>query len=200
MDELLEKFAEVPKQQRFAALIAVLFALVGAYYYMFYETQSADLEFLQGELSKKQSTRSDKENKAQNKAMYIAKNNEAQKKLEEAASKLPDTADVASLLAQLGNRGQQSGLAIREFNPGKEKVGGNFAELPFSLQIKGSYHEVGVFVDSLSKLERIMNVTDLKLSKPKTEGGKIRLDGSMTVKTYRFLSDKEKNKGKKKKK
>jgi type IV pilus assembly protein PilO len=55
------------------------------------------------------------------------------------------------------------------------------------MRVNGSYHEIAVFLDRLSKMPRIVNVTDLNMTKPRIENKKIVLDSEYLATTYRFL-------------
>ena len=106
-------------------------------------------------------------------------------------AKLPDSADVPQLLAQLGGRARQTGLAIDEFKPLDEKIKDFYAEIGFKMKARGSFHEVAMFSDSLIKLDRIINVSNLKLERPEDKNSKVVVSSSFDVKTYRFVGKKK---------
>jgi type IV pilus assembly protein PilO len=41
---------------------------------------------------------------------------------------------------------------------------GFYAEVPIEIRVEGEYHTLGMFLDRVSKLERIVNVADLKIA------------------------------------
>jgi type IV pilus assembly protein PilO len=53
--------------------------------------------------------------------------------------------------------------------------------------VAGSYHEIGNFIDSIGKLDRIINVTDISMTNPKTQNQKIIVQSKFNIKTYRFV-------------
>ena len=63
---------------------------------------------------------------------------------------------------------------------------GFYAEIGFDMAVKGSFHEIATFIDSISQLQRIVNVTDLTMSTPVQQNSKIVVNSTFKVKTYRF--------------
>jgi type IV pilus assembly protein PilO len=59
------------------------------------------------------------------------------------------------------------------------------------MELVGSYHEVAMFFDRLSKLGRIVSVHNVSVSEPDVRGGKVYLTVSAEAVTYRFLTAEE---------
>ena len=197
MDEWVEKYAEVPQRQRLMLVGLIVVGLPAVHYFIFYSGQEVRLNGVTRQLGQQESIRNEKKSVAQNREQYEAKLAELQRKLDEARTKLPDRAEVPALLAELGNRGQEIGLEILEFNPLAEETKGFYAEIGFQMRVRGSYHEVAMFLDAIGRMDRIVNVTDLRLTEPEAQNAKIVVAGAFDVKTYRFLSaDEEKGAGK----
>ena len=82
----------------------------------------------------------------------------------EVASKLlPEEREVAALLRQVTLVGRQSGVEFHLFRPGNPIPGEVYAEAPVQVQVAGGYHQVGTFLSEVANLERIVNVSNLKL-------------------------------------
>lgn len=186
MDQLIEKYSALPQSQRFLAVIVIIGALIAGHYYLVYTDQQLQLVHLTQEYKKKQTIKNTKENIVQYRATYEKKLAGLQQSLDEARAKLPDSANVPQLLAQLGSRARQTGLTIDSFEPLKEVTKGFYAEIAFRMKAKGSYHEVAMFIDSIGRLDRIINVSDLKMGNPETQASKVILSSTFDVKTYRF--------------
>jgi len=71
---------------------------------------------------------------------------------------LPEEKDVADLLRRIQTIATQSDLRIRGFKPQPMARRRLHAEWPISLELDGSYHNVGLFLDRVSKFPRIINV------------------------------------------
>jgi type IV pilus assembly protein PilO len=84
-----------------------------------------------------------------------------------------------------------SGLEFRLFKPEPEKQADFYAEVPVSLTILGRFHELARFFDHLSKLSRIVNVTDIKIAPLKGKEDSSTLSTSCLLTTFRFLEPRE---------
>ena len=70
------------------------------------------------------------------------------------------------------------------FKPGKEVSKGFYAEIPVNIEVEGGYHNLAMFFDKVSKLSRIVNVSNIKIQKMKEPG---MLKATCVATTYRFL-------------
>jgi type IV pilus assembly protein PilO len=76
---------------------------------------------------------------------------------------LPEERDVADLLRRVQGMATQSSLTILGFTPKAINKKNIYVEWPIGLRLEGTYHDLGAFLDRVSKLPRIINVTDLKV-------------------------------------
>jgi type IV pilus assembly protein PilO len=76
------------------------------------------------------------------------------------------------------------GLENILFQPQAEQPREFYAIIPIRLDLIGTYHKLGVFFDSMSKLNRILKVENLTMTRQK---GASVLQVGCTVMTYRFL-------------
>jgi type IV pilus assembly protein PilO len=63
--------------------------------------------------------------------------------------------------------------------------------------MSGSYHRLGNFFASLTKLDRIVNITDIKLGSPKPEGKEAILDITFSAVTFTAIPEPKPGEGKK---
>ena len=105
---------------------------------------------------------------------------------------LPETTEVESLLVDVSQTGLASGLEIKKFKPSAEEKKGFYAELPISLEVSGSYHQLATFISGIAALPRIVTISDMKLEPFDTEKTSVaKLKMSATAKTYRYLQEDE---------
>ena len=95
---------------------------------------------------------------------------------------LPNTTEVPDLLVDITQAGLGRGLEFILFRPEKEQPRDFYAELPISLQVTGSYHELASFVSDVAALPRIVTFGDINIG---SQGA--RLTMSATAKTYRYI-------------
>jgi type IV pilus assembly protein PilO len=105
---------------------------------------------------------------------------------------LPETTEVESLLVDVSQTGLAAGLEIKKFRPSGEEKKGFYAELPITLEVTGSFHQLATFISGLAALPRIVTISEIKLSPFNTKdpnAGKLSM--SATAKTYRYLQEDE---------
>lgn len=88
---------------------------------------------------------------------------ELERKWRQAESLLPTDKEVAQLLSQVTQAGEQSGVTFELFKPNASRPQEFFNENPVEVQVRGGFHQVGVFLARIANLSRIVNVTDLRL-------------------------------------
>ena len=94
---------------------------------------------------------------------FQAQVTELEGRLENLRAVLPEQKDVADILRRVQGLATQSNLSIQRFTPQDTKQQTLYAELPYKLQAEGTYHDLGVFFDRVSKFHRIINVSDIQI-------------------------------------
>ena len=84
-------------------------------------------------------------------------------RLESLKAVLPEQKDVADLLRRIQTLATQSNLAIRGFKPEPSVTKQLHAEWPIKLQLDGTYHNLAMFFDRVSKFSRIINVSGISI-------------------------------------
>lgn len=88
---------------------------------------------------------------------------ELESRLESLKAVLPEQKDVADLLRRIQTLATQSNLAIRGFKPAPSVTKQMHAEWPIALQLDGTYHNLGMFFDRVSKFSRIINISNIDI-------------------------------------
>ena len=107
---------------------------------------------------------------------------------EKAAVLLPKKKEIPNLLRNISDHGKGAGLDFISFKPGSEIPKDFYAEIPVDISIRGPYHNMGYFLDQVSKLQRIVTVNNIKMGGPKKEGSEMLLDSTCRLLTYRFTN------------
>lgn len=191
MEKFLESFAKIPSSQKLGGMAAAVAVIALATYFYgvsdnldLIAEHDATIEQQQTELVKLQQ-------QAQHRTQFMREVERLRQRLREAEEQLPKQAEVEKLLRDVAYEAQQSGLQMDRFELQAEQQQGDFAKVPVKMTVRGSYHEIAVFLDRLSKMPRIVNVTDLAMDKPKLENKKIVLSSQYMATTYRFLEQSE---------
>jgi type IV pilus assembly protein PilO len=87
------------------------------------------------------------------------------KRINELKEQLPEEKEISSLLKQVSDLGIAAGLEIKSWKPGPKVThpSGIVYEIPVAVEVSGTYHNLGYFLSSLTKLNRIVNISDMKL-------------------------------------
>jgi type IV pilus assembly protein PilO len=102
---------------------------------------------------------------------------------------LPDKSQMDALLVDINQAGLGRGLQFDLFKPGGDAVREFYAELPISVKVVGTYHDMGAFASDIGQLSRIVTLNDVTISTQKD--GNLTMDA--TARTFRYLSDDEVN-------
>jgi len=198
----LDKIFKLPLAQKVIILIAVNIILLGLFYYMFYESKLEESSTLQEELTKLQAKHAEQKKVIADLPKWRKENEELKVKFKELLKLLPNTKEIPTLLTNISNLAQDCGLEILLFQPQNEVVKGFYADIPVDMQVLGDYHNIGHFFDKVSKLKRIVNISDLTIStgkKKRTDSDKPKLNSKFKVITFKFI-EKDTSSVKKKKK
>ena len=96
---------------------------------------------------------------------------------------LPDERDVADLLRRVQGMATQSSLTILGFTPQPVAKKTMYVEWPIGLKLEGTYHDLGLFLERVSKFPRIINVSNLKVKalEKSTSGATITAEATATT-------------------
>ena len=121
-------------------------------------------------------------------------NEKLKKKLEALKEKLPpnEEKEIRNLLKQISDEAEKAGVDILTWKPEAKQShpSGIVEEVPFSMTVTGTYHDLGAFFANLTRLNRIVNISDIKLGNPKpTKAGDAMLDISLRASTFTAVKE-----------
>lgn len=102
---------------------------------------------------------------------------------------LPSKAEMDALLSDINQAGLGRSLQFELFRPGQVSVKEYYAELPISVRVTGTYHDIGLFAADIANLSRIVTLNNMTLTPIKERDGVLTLD--CTAKTFRYLDQEE---------
>jgi type IV pilus assembly protein PilO len=175
-----------------AVLLSVLLVMiVGAGYWFLWKPALEELDLSKQKELELRQVFLDKKRQAINLDAYKEQMVEIEKTFGALLRQLPDKSQIDALLTDINQAGLERGLDFELFKPGQEIVGDFYAELPISIKVTGSYHDLGGFATDISKLSRIVTLNDLSISPANKESKGSRLSISAVAKTYRYLDPNE---------
>jgi len=93
-----------------------------------------------------------------------------ERRLDSLKNVLPEQKDVADTLRRIQGLATQSNLALLKFTPIGTKQQPLYLEVPYRIEAEGSYNNLGLFFDRVSKFPRIIDIGDISISaKPRQD-------------------------------
>jgi type IV pilus assembly protein PilO len=189
LDDLLDR----PAPQKIALLGGIALAvLVLDWQYLYGPTQRS-LSDLRAQVAQRRAELETKRSKTNARSDAERELRELGAELRRAEARLPDQREIADLLSNVAASGRAAGLEIVLFRQRPEVYHDFYAEVPVEMQMRGTYHDVALFLDRVRRLDRIVNVADIQLRKPRIEGDRVLLDAACTATTFRFLDEAERS-------
>ncbi|MGZ3493406.1 MAG: type 4a pilus biogenesis protein PilO [Thermodesulfobacteriota bacterium] len=196
----IESIYKLPTQKKVLILVGILCVIAGLYLYVFFLPWQDSMGVARGELSKL--TKELNESRAITRDLQKFKDQveRLNVELKSALTQLPNEKEIPEILKSISSLGKESSLEFTLFRPKPEVPQQFYAQVPIELTVLGSYHNIGLFFDKVSKLPRIINVVDFNMTRAKgrTES-EVLVKTSCMINTYRFIEQKrEEKKGEKK--
>ena len=76
---------------------------------------------------------------------------------------LPPEKEMPDLMRRVQYLAAQSSLRVVKFTPVAPKQQEFYQEVPINLDLQGTYHNLGAFLDRVSRMSRLVNVGDVKI-------------------------------------
>src|SRR5215471_20583374 len=108
---------------------------------------------------------------------------------------LPDEKDAADLLRRMQTVAAQSNLTIKSFKPAATVTKQLHAEWPINLELDGTYHNLALFFDRVSKFTRIVNISGLDVKGKEKADPNSTISASCVATTFGLLDQKAAGKG-----
>lgn len=105
-------------------------------------------------------------------------------RLESLRNVLPEQKDVADILRRLQGLATQSNLTLLRFTPAAQKQLPLYAEVPYRITAQGSFHNLGLFFDRVSKFPRIINVGDISITASPRQDPNFTIIADLTATTF----------------
>lgn len=183
----LEKVGKLPPQYRMALAVLLPLLLVGSYWYFLYRPATAEHKQLVVQQQGLQRKLNEVRSVAANLAKFEQEIQDLEAELKHAVLQLPSSKELPGLLTDITTLGKKAGLEFNAFRPQSEISRGFYAEVPIQIEFTGSYHQVATFFDRIAKLDRIVNVGDIKMSVHRENllGTTLKVGGKAI--TFRFI-------------
>lgn len=178
---------KLPWKAQLAVFVVLSLAIAGAFYYL---KEMPSQERIAAEEQQLATVRG-RINKALARARQLDEFKkevaQLQAELDSLKPILPDEKDAADLLRRVNTLAVQSNLTIRAFKPEAITTRQMHAEWPIELELEGTYHNLGAFLDRVSKFPRIINIGNLDIRGKSQPSPNATIDVTCTATTFVLL-------------
>ena len=165
----------------------ILAVIAGLYAYLFYLPASAEIEKKKVDMGKLETQLRELRTVAENMKRFQADSARLREEVELAIAQLPTSKEIPSLLANISNLGKEAGLEFILFRPAPEVTQEFLALIPVEIKVKGTYTDVAIFFDRVSKMPRIVNISGVSMEGAKEVFGRWEITTSCTATTFKFI-------------
>ena len=193
-----DKISKLRMIHRILIFAGTVVLIVGLYIWLVYIPKTGEIKTIKSELDRLERNIRIAKVRANNLKRLEADLAKAQGDLKVAIKLLPTTSEIPSLLKNITKLGNDSNLEFLLFRPEKQVSKEFYVEIPVSIEVLGSYHDVAIFFDKVGKLDRIVNVVNVNMIPIKELSTTLKTSCKAT--TYRFKEGKKTESVPKKKK
>ena len=171
-----------------SALFLILVVILGLAYAFDWSDQWQELDIARQKETALRQEFQEKKRLAVNLEGYRRQLAEIEQSFGALLKQLPNKSEMDALLTDINQAGLGRGLQFDLFKPAPQETLTEFyAELPVTIKVSGTYHDLGAFTSDVAKLPRIVLLQDLNISTNKDS----LLTMDAVAKTYRYLDDQE---------
>ncbi|MDD8020476.1 MAG: type 4a pilus biogenesis protein PilO [Acidobacteriota bacterium] len=102
---------------------------------------------------------------------------------------IPQKKEIADILRRIQQLAYDSHLNVLKFQPKGEVKKDFYAEWPINIEISGTYHNLGIFFDKLSKFSRLFNVDNFSISALNNQTDVLTINSKFVATTYYFIEE-----------
>jgi type IV pilus assembly protein PilO len=164
-------FSELSGIKQWLAVIAGGAVLTGALYFTVFKSQSDKNTAAQHALEDKVRENNELESYRPKLKQMEQQLAELKQQLEIEQRIVPDEKQVDNFMEMIDSEAQKAGVWLRRYKAKDVKAQQYYSEVPFDVELDGPYYGMLNFFDHVSKLDRIVNVSDLLVSTTRNPSG-----------------------------
>jgi type IV pilus assembly protein PilO len=181
-----EKLSGLTLQQKVMLFAGTLLAMGAIFYFLKFQNQMDTVASLKRQISEKQAKLASLKSAAARVQVLEKELAQSEEEFTKLLMLLPDQKEIPGLLENVSRLGAKVGLENILFQPQPESLQEFYAIIPIRIDLLGTFNDLGVFLDSISKLNRILKVQSLTLTRQKDKKAQL-LQVACTIATFRFL-------------
>lgn len=188
-DEKIEQLAKIPKPIRLGAVLAILVAIGAGYWFLSYQPAQEVRRTFVARSQELQRSLNNARSIANNVAGFETEVAGLERDLDLALKQLPNRKQFEDLLQDISTAGKKVGVTIKSIDRDDEIRRDFYAEVPFKIELEGTYHDLARFFEMVANLPRIVNMggLEIRVASESRQATRLKVIGMAT--TFRFLSD-----------
>lgn len=178
----------LPARIGLGAGMFVLFAF--AYWFIFYSETASKIEAARRQSSQ---LKQDLAQQELAQASYFADKDELalrQQRAREFNKVLPADTQQAAFLSSIQQASNTSGVDLEAWTPQDEVPQSFYSRVPMQLAMTGKFDQIAKFTYEVSKLDRIINIENIELTQPHTQGDEIILQARCLATAFHVVAPK----------
>lgn len=175
--------AKLPWYGQLGVFVALAAAMAGAFYYFVEIDTQLTLAAKNTELTEVRTRVAAGVESARRLPEFRKQVSDLENRLEGLKPILPDEKDAGDLLRRIQTLAVQSNLVIKSYRPQVTTAQPMYDEWPIGLTLEGNYHNLGLFLDRVSKFPRIINIGNLAIeaNDPPVAGATMAIQATATT-------------------
>jgi type IV pilus assembly protein PilO len=190
---ILDKLQKIPTKTRAIAFGVIVGLAVFLFIWQIVIPKNDEIRKLEGEITQQKAKIAENAAKIKQLDHLRAEVRSLHERLKMLTQQLPPESEVSPLLGQIQGLVNKAGLSLKTWRPEKRRThsSGMYEEIPITLKLTGGYHNVAIFFDSVSKLTRIVNMSNVKMDTPKiSKSGSMDINVDCTAMTFAAVEKK----------
>jgi Tfp pilus assembly protein PilO len=155
---------KLPWYAQVGAFVVVSAGAMFGFWHFYVQDMQADIDARQGRLTTLRAEVAKGVATARRLPEFQSQVADLQHRLDSLRAVLPEQKDVADILRRLQGLATQSNLTLLRFTPAAQRQQPLYLEVPYRLTAVGSFHNLALFFDRVSKFPRIISIGDISIT------------------------------------
>jgi type IV pilus assembly protein PilO len=187
-----EKLEKIKRPYKFAIFFGTVVVFLAVGFFLIYQPKQQEIQSTLDDISSLETKITQHRKKARELPKIKERLRVVKLQFEFAKQFLPQKKEVPQLLRAISDNGAQSGLNVTLFQPNpKDQLQDFYAEIGFQMKVEGPYPNIANFLYKIGRMDRIVNIDDIRIGSPQKIEGDTILAANCNGKTFRFLTEQE---------
>jgi type IV pilus assembly protein PilO len=180
---------KLPWHVQVLVFLVLSVAAVAVFYYLYVTPAQNDMAVRQRQLDALHAEIAKGQGVARRLPEFRSQVADLEARLERLKAVLPEEKDAAEILRRIQTLAVQSSLEVKRFKPSAPVTKKLHAEVPYTVEIEGGYHNLGLFFDRVSKLPRLINISDISIKGKDKQEPNSTITAEFVATTYVLLPE-----------